>query len=97
MHGCVFASVLISCLFSIQVQSQTQSEAAKNTTTEQGTTKPQTSADLDRWLLAAYEGDPEAQYKVGKLYSDSKLNKPDHQQYSIPSVQEHLAPNQLSH
>lgn len=36
--------------------------------------------EFDRWMLEAYEGDADAQFKVGVLYTNSQFREPDFEQ-----------------
>ena len=36
--------------------------------------------ELDNWMLRAYEGDREAQFKVGVLFTNDQFNPPDYEQ-----------------
>lgn len=36
--------------------------------------------ELDKWMLLAYEGDTEAQFKVGVLFTNDQFNQPDFEQ-----------------
>ena len=40
----------------------------------------QYKVELDKWMLEAYEGDPDAQFKVGVLYTNSQFREPDFEQ-----------------
>lgn len=37
-------------------------------------------AELDRWMLRAYEGDRDAQFKVGVLLTNDQFSRPDYEQ-----------------
>lgn len=43
-------------------------------------TQQQFRQDLDKWLMQAYEGDKDAQFKVGVLFTNDQFRKPDYQQ-----------------
>lgn len=58
--------------------------------------------ELDKWMLRAYEGDRDAQFKVGVLFTNSQFSKPDFEQavywYKQASRQGHvLAQYNLGH
>lgn len=36
--------------------------------------------ELDKWMLRAYEGDRDAQFKVGVLFTNDQFDKPDYEQ-----------------
>jgi len=36
--------------------------------------------ELDKWMLRAYEGDRDAQFKVGVLFTNDQFNSPDYEQ-----------------
>lgn len=59
-------------------------------------------AELDKWMLRAYEGDRDAQFKVGVLFANKQFNEPDFEQavywYKQAARQEHvLAQYNLGH
>jgi len=59
-------------------------------------------AELDKWMLRAYEGDRDAQFKVGILFTNDQFNEPDYEQavywYKQAARQEHvLAQYNLGH
>jgi len=59
-------------------------------------------AELDKWMLRAYEGDRDAQFKVGVLFTNDQFNEPDYEQavywYKQAARQEHvLAQYNLGH
>jgi hypothetical protein len=43
-------------------------------------TEQQYQAELEKWMLRAYEGDRDAQFRVGALHSNSQFNQPDVEQ-----------------
>lgn len=58
--------------------------------------------ELDQWILRAYEGDRDAQFKVGVLFTNGDFDAPDHEQavywYKQASLQGHaLAQYNLGH
>lgn len=58
------------------------SHANNQTDTQQATTVDQQSYrdELDKWMLRAYEGDRDAQFKVGVLFTNDQLAAPDFEQ-----------------
>jgi uncharacterized protein YgiM (DUF1202 family) len=68
--------VMLSCLCSFQVHAQTDFVS----TSEKPKTEQEYRAKLDRWMLTAFEGDPQAQYKVGVLQTNSQFHEPDFEQ-----------------
>jgi len=58
--------------------------------------------ELDKWMLRAYEGDRDAQFKVGVLFANDQFGPPDHEQsvywYTQAARQGHvLAQYNLGH
>jgi uncharacterized protein YgiM (DUF1202 family) len=72
----VSLTVMLSCLCSFQVHAQTGFVS----TSETPKTEQEYRAKLDRWMLTAFEGDPQAQYKVGVLNTNSQFHQPDFEQ-----------------
>ena len=72
----VSLGILLSCIFSFQVHAQTDLIS----TSEKPKTEQEYRAKLDRWMLTAFEGDPQAQYKVGVLHTNSQFHEPDFEQ-----------------
>ena len=42
--------------------------------------KSEFQKELDKWMLRAYEGDRDAQFKVGVLFANDQFGPPDHEQ-----------------
>jgi TPR repeat protein len=74
--GVVSLGILISGLCSFLVHAQT----GLATTAEKPETAQEYQAELDSWMLTAFEGDPQAQYKVGTLNTNSEFKQADFEQ-----------------
>ena len=77
---------------------QTDFGAPKSDPTQQQDFRKQ----LDKWMLKAYEGDRDAQFKVGVLFANDQFEKPDYEQavywYKQAARQDHvLAQYNLGH
>ena len=76
VHAIASFCILIICLCSLQVRAQTDLEPS----TKKPRSEQEYKAEMDRWMLTAFEGDPEAQYKVGILHTNTQFSQPDYEQ-----------------
>ncbi|MFT5137456.1 MAG: TPR repeat protein [Arenicella sp.] len=98
VSGIVSLIILISGLCSFQVLAQTDLP----TNIEKPETEQEYLAELDRWMLTAFEGDPQAQYRVGMLHTNAEFKQADFEQaaywYRQAAIQGHvLAQYNLGH
>ncbi len=70
----VLLTMLATGAISAQTDFQIQAESAD--------LEAEYQKELDKWMLNAYEGDKDAQFKVGVLFSNSQFGEPDHEQAS---------------
>ena len=77
IKACFIAAIFVSILSTISIASaQSELEIENNPLDPQG----EGIDELDRWLLRAYEGDRDAQFRVGVHYSDVQSSKHDPEQ-----------------
>ena len=65
-----------SAVFPTVVSSQTDF----NIQADSADLKAEFQKELDKWMLRAYEGDRDAQFKVGVLFANDQFGPPDHEQ-----------------
>jgi SH3-like domain-containing protein len=76
MALCAFISIVGVNIAIAQADLPTTSDAMpKKVSVEQ-----QYQIELDRWMLQAYEGDRDAQFKVGVLFTNNQFNSADYEQ-----------------
>lgn len=90
-----------SLIISILSSSSTYAQTGPIKTNQQNLEK-KFHDELDQWLVRAYEGDQEAQFKVGAMFANSQFNTPDYEQavywYTQAARQGHpLAQYNLGH
>ena len=70
-------SVLVACLaLTTQVLAQVDLTKAE----QSAELEKEYQSELDKWMLRAYEGDRDAQFKVGVLFTNDQFNQPDYEQ-----------------
>ena len=67
-------SVLMSLVLPI---SSTQAQNQQQIQSSLGALQAEHQKELQKWTVKAYEGDPEAQFKVGVLYTNAQFSEPD--------------------
>lgn len=73
----VFALCLAVPMLSV-AQAQSQPEILIKTS--EADLEAEYRDELDKWMLRAYEGDPDAQFKVGVLFTNDQFGPPDFEQ-----------------
>jgi len=95
-HGLLFIS------FTILVGTSAALAQSESTSSANPNTKTQFKEELDAWVLRAYEGDRDAQFKAGVLYTNDQFATPNYEQalywYKQAAKQDHiLAQYNLGH
>jgi TPR repeat protein len=76
VRGIGWLGILLGGLCGFQVHAQLDLPI----TTEKPRTEQEHQAELDRWMLTAFEGDPQAQYKVAILHTNGAFKQADFEQ-----------------
>ena len=84
---CLFAALFIvftfceNQLFSFNILvNEAHAQTAFEIKTNESNLKQEYRDELDKWMLLAYEGDTEAQFKVGVLFTNDQFSQPDFEQ-----------------
>ena len=72
----LLAAIFVLSWISGSVMAQTQFEI----NTDSSNLEQEYKEELDKWMLRAYEGDREAQFKVGVLFTNNQFDPPDFEQ-----------------
>ena len=96
--GCVTMSCVVAVYLVNAANAQTEFSIVGNSPD----LETEYRKELDKWMLRAYEGDKEAQFKVGVLFTNDQFNQPDFEQavywYKQAANQDHvLAQYNLGH
>ena len=70
----VLSVLLMTACFTVSAQT------ALSTANSSGELEQDVFAELDKWMLRAYEGNRDAQFKVGALFAGDQLNQPNPEQ-----------------
>ncbi len=94
--------VKIVALLSVLAMPPVCAQTDFNIKSDSSDLKAEFQKELDAWMLRAYSGDRDAQFKVGVLFSNDQFNQPDHEQsahwYTQAARQGHvLAQYNLGH
>ncbi|MFT5573300.1 MAG: septal ring-binding cell division protein DamX [Cryomorphaceae bacterium] len=94
----MFAALMLCLCLSQSVFAQSNAQNPDQTPD----IEQQYKVELEKWMLRAYEGDRDAQFRVGVLYTNSQFNQPDFEQavywYKQAARQDHvLAQYNLGH
>ncbi|MEO0367318.1 MAG: SH3 domain-containing protein [Pseudomonadota bacterium] len=78
MYGCVLKIVYFLLLALSLGNAQAQTDF--NISSSNPDLESEFKTEMDKWILQAYEGDRDAQFKVGVLFANDQFNAPDFEQ-----------------
>lgn len=75
-----YARALLVCAMIFTAQPLSAQELSRDGLALTPSLEQQYKSELDRWMLQAYEGDRDAQFKIGVLFTVDQFNSADYQQ-----------------
>jgi len=71
---------MVALMAGLILPSLSSAQTANEAATSRGDLKSRYQEELDKWMLQAYEGDRDAQFKVGVLFTNDQFNSADFEQ-----------------